>query len=84
MFERQPRGRLGRDLSTAVGKPLFENVYARQRFLLVDGAAFFSRQALYLRFNAAEVFIRLEARLGDGATLLMASSNSLRRACPQQ
>ena len=84
MFERQPRGRLGRDLTTAVGKPLFENVYARQRFLLVDGAAFFSRQALYLRFNAAEDFNRLEARLGDGATLLMVCSNSLRRACAQQ
>ena len=84
MFERQPRGRLGRDLTTAVGKPLFENVYVRQRFLLVDGAAFFSRQALYLSLNTAEDFNLLEARLGDGATLLMVCSNSLRRACAQQ
>jgi hypothetical protein len=63
---------------------LFENVYARQRFLLADGAAFFSRQALYLSLDTAENFNLLEARLGDGATLLMVSLNSLRRACPPQ
>jgi hypothetical protein len=63
---------------------LFKGFYARQRFLLTNGAAFFSRQALYLSLNTAEDFNRLEARLGDGATLLMVCSNSLRRACAQQ
>lgn len=70
MFERQPRGRLGRDLTTAVGKPLFENFYARQRFLLAVGAAFFSRQALYLSLNTAEDFNLPEARLGDGGDIV--------------
>ena len=49
---------------------MFENVYARQRFLLADGAAFFSRQALYLSLNTAEDFNLPEARLGDGGDIV--------------
>jgi hypothetical protein len=63
---------------------LFKGFYARQWFLLANGAAFISRQAACLSLNAVEDLDLLEALLGDGATLLMVSSNSLRRACAQQ
>ena len=49
---------------------MFENFYARQRFLLADGAAFFGRQALYLSLNTAEDFKLTEARLGDGGDIV--------------
>jgi hypothetical protein len=63
---------------------LFKGFYARQCFLLANGAAFISRQTLYLSLNAVEGFDVLEALSAMGAALLMVSSNSLRRAGAQQ
>ena len=61
VFERQPGWKLGRDLSTALGKPLFKGFYARLCFLLANGAAFISRQDLYPSLNTVEDFDLLEA-----------------------
>ena len=49
---------------------MFKGLYARQCFLLTNGAAFISRHAFDLRFNAVEGFDLLEALLGDGGDIV--------------